>query len=65
VIIKTSLMAQAAFMTLEGEIKFMEAAAVRGDNAAVEMHRAKVHDYLEAYLDLKLQAVRCAINASG
>lgn len=62
-IIRTQLLAAAAMLQVEGEIKLMEAAAIRRDVHDVILHRARANAHYEAWVDLKLSAIHQVADA--
>lgn len=50
------LNAQASWAELDALAKLFEAASLRGDAAAANAARERLHDLLDAYLDLKAEA---------
>lgn len=64
-IIHNMMLAQAAWMEMEGAIKAMEAAIFRGDDKAIEDARRKIHDHLDCHLDLKMAAHVNVLKAGG
>lgn len=55
-LIRSAMLATAAFLELEGCIKQAEAAALRGDIAAMERARQRAHEHLDVHLDMKASA---------
>lgn len=64
-ILKNSMLATAAWLELEGAIKSVEAATLRGDQAGAIEARQKAHDMLDSHMDLKTAAHIGARRASG
>ena len=56
-ILKNTMLAQAALLEVEGAIKSVEAATLRGDKAGAEIARQKAHDMLDSHMDLKAAAI--------
>lgn len=64
-IIRKQLLAQAAWLEMEGAIKAIEAAALRGDREAEISARQKAHDMLDSHLDMKCEALVAVLKAGG
>jgi hypothetical protein len=64
-VIRATVRAQSAMLDLEAEVKRLESATLREDQAAVETCRTRAHDFLDAYLDGRAKVMTIIANSGG
>jgi hypothetical protein len=64
-VVKNILLATAAQIELDGTIKLIEAAVIRGEIAVQQGLRERAHDLLDSLIDIKVENMKNALDADS